>query len=106
MAIVENLEKMLEAGKDNALLRFSLGQEYLKRKNYERAILHLKTAVQHDPLYSAAWKRLGVALEESGDLAQALQSYQEGVKAAAHQGDKQALKEMEVFMRRITKKLG
>jgi predicted Zn-dependent protease len=100
-----NLLKMLDAGRDNALLRYGLGNEYLKAGDAAAAVEHLRAAVAHDPGYSAAWKLLGRALEESGALPGALEAYREGVSVAERKGDKQAAKEMTVFARRIEKKL-
>ena len=100
---VERFEALLAAGKDNALLRFSLGMEYLKAGNAVRAAEHLRAAVAHDATYSAAWKLLGKALAESGDRAAAMQAYASGIAAAEKRGDKQAAKEMTVFLRRLQK---
>ena len=103
--ILQNLEKMLAAGKDNALLRFSLGNEYLKQGDAAQAAGHFRAAVIHDTNYSAAWKLLGKALAESGELQQALDAYRSGIEVADVKGDKQAAKEMAVFARRIEKQL-
>ena len=101
---LENLLKMLVAGRDNALLRFSLGNEYVKSGEHAAAVEHLQKALEHDPAYSAAWKLLGKALEESGALPEALASFREGIAVAERKGDKQAAKEMTVFARRIERK--
>lgn len=101
--IVQNFEKMLAGGKDNALLRFSLGSEYLKAGDPVSAANHLKQAVALDPKYSAAWKLLGRALVELGRPADALAAYREGIGVAEAKGDKQAAKEMTVYARRIEK---
>ena len=101
---LDNLLKMLAAGRDNALLRFSLGNEYLKIGDAGVAAEHLRVAVKHDPGYSAAWKLLARALEESGALEDALAAYREGIAVAERKGDKQAAKEMTVFARRIERK--
>jgi Tfp pilus assembly protein PilF len=100
-----NLLKMLEAGRDNAVLRFSLGNEYLKAGDAVAAAEHLRTAVKHDPSYSAAWKLLGRALESCDALSDALNAYREGIAVAERKGDKQAAKEMAVFARRVERKL-
>ena len=92
---------MLAAGRDNALLRFSLGNEYVKSGEPAAAVPHLRAALGHDPAYSAAWKLLGKALEASGALDEALAAYREGIAVAERKGDKQAAKEMTVFARRI-----
>lgn len=102
---IENFEKMLAAGKDNALLRFSLGNAYLGAGEAAKAVPHLQKAVEHDPNYSAAWKLLGKALNESGDARAALDAYRRGIEVANNKGDIQAAKEMTVFARRIEKTL-
>ena len=96
---------MLNTGRDNALLRFSLGNEYLKSGDAAAAIEHLRAAVQQDPGYSAAWKLLGRAFEKNGALEQALASYREGFAVAERKGDKQAAREMAVFAKRIERKI-
>jgi predicted Zn-dependent protease len=92
---------MLAAGKDGALLRFSLGNAYLKAGRVADAVTHLRRAVDLDRDYTAAWKLLGRALQDSGDAQAALAAYRDGIAAAQRKGDKQAGKEMAVFARRI-----
>ena len=103
MKPVERFEALLAAGKDNALLRFGLGSQYLQQGDAARAVDHLRAAVAHDAGYSAAWKLLGKALAESGDAPGALAAYRAGIAAAEARGDKQAAKEMAVFLRRLEK---
>ena len=102
---LENLLKLLAAGRDNALLRFSLGNEYEKAGDHTAAVTHLRAAVAHDAGYSAAWKLLGRALEATGAMDEALAAYREGIVVAERKGDKQAGKEMTVFARRIERAL-
>src|SRR3970040_577488 len=64
--LIANLEKLLGTPRDGALLRYSLGSEYLKAGSIERGIEHLREAVRRDPQYSAAWKALGRAVGEAG----------------------------------------
>ena len=104
-AVIQNLEKMLAAGRDSSLLRFSLGNEFSKLGQFEQAATHLQQAVMQDPNYSAAWKLLGKALNEAGQLPAALAAYQSGIAVAEKRGDKQAAKEMAVFAKRIQKQL-
>jgi Flp pilus assembly protein TadD len=103
--MIERFEMMLASGKDGALLRFGLGGEYLKAGNAERAAMHLRKAVEQDPGYSAAWKLLGKALEEV-DSEAAAQAYRQGMAAAESGGDKQASREMAVFLLRLEKQRG
>ena len=104
--LLDNLLKMLGAGRDNALLRYSLGNEYLKTGDNAAAVEHLRAAIAHDPEYSAAWKLLGKALEASGAAAEALEAYRAGIAVAERKGDKQAAKEMAVFARRLEPRRG
>ena len=101
MSLVERFEAMLASGRDDALLRFSLGMQYLQAGDAGRAAEHLRRAVVHDPDYSAAWKLLGKALAQAGDSAGAANAYSDGIAAAGRKGDKQAAKEMTVFLRRL-----
>lgn len=103
--VLSNLEKLLTTSKDNALLRYSLGLEYLKVKDSHAASVHLQKAVELNPQYSAAWKILGRALAESAQLAAAAEAYKQGIAVAEAKGDKQAAKEMTVFRSRILKQL-
>ena len=102
---LESLEKLLGTPRDGALLQFSLGMEYLKIENVEKAIAHLRDAVARDTGYSAAWRALGKALESAGNSGDALDAYRKGIAAAHAKGDKQAEKEMTVFARRIEKRI-
>jgi len=102
---LESLEKLLGTPRDGALLRYSIGMEYLKMSNAPKAIQFLQEAVQRDAGYSAAWRALGKALEAGGQSVEALAAYRSGIAAAQKKGDKQAEKEMTVFARRIEKKL-
>jgi Flp pilus assembly protein TadD len=100
---ITNLLKLVGTPRDGALLRFSLGMEYLKDADFEAAAAHLAAAVEKDPGYSAAWKLLGKALAEVGRDEEALASYRKGIEVAQKKGDRQAAKEMTVFARRLEK---
>ncbi|MGB5623995.1 MAG: tetratricopeptide repeat protein [Gammaproteobacteria bacterium] len=99
----QNLEAMLARGQDSALLRFTLGNEYLKTGAYDNALEHLQRAVSLEPGYSAAWRQLGKAAQSGGHHARARQAWRDGIAAARAQGDVQAAKEMTVFLRRLDK---
>lgn len=103
MSMVENFEKMLAAGQDSALLRYSLGSAYYKEGQLDAAIEHLAEAVQQDPAYSAAWKAYARVLNDAGRLEEAAQAYRQGIAVAEKNGDIQAAKEMRVFLRRVEK---
>lgn len=103
---VTTLHNLLAAGRDDALLRFSLGQAYLRLDDAAAAIEHLRAATVHDPNYSAAWQALGQALSAAGDDSEALLAYRQGITVAERRGDKQAAKQMTVFARRLQRQRG
>lgn len=97
----ESLQKMLDKGVDNSLLRFGLGKAWLDEGNGAEAAVHLARCVEQDPKYSAAWKLLGKAHHAQGDSAAARQAWEKGIEAAQAHGDKQAEKEMAVFLKKL-----
>jgi Tfp pilus assembly protein PilF len=101
--MISSLEKLLGTARDGALLRYSLGLEYAKAGDHERAAQYLRDAVERDPLYSAAWKALGRSFADAGRADEAIDAYRRGIEAARTKGDRQAEKEMTVFMKRLEK---
>ncbi len=99
--MIDALEKLLAKGTDNPTLRFGLGSAYLGDGKPLQAIVHLQACVRQSPDYSAGWKLLGKACCEAGQNDAAIQAYQTGLNVAAKQGDKQAEKEMGVFLKRL-----
>ncbi len=83
------------------MLRLSLGKLYLDRDQAGTALAHLRRATELDRGYSAAWKWLGKALAADGQTDAARDAYRRGIEAAQGRGDKQAEKEMRVFLRRL-----
>lgn len=101
---IDALLRMLARGQDSALLRFSLGNEYRAAGKHDDAVLHFEQAVRLDPGYSAAWKLLGHSLESAGRENDATAAWRTGIEAAEKKGDRQAAKEMAVFLKRLEKK--
>lgn len=104
-AALVNFERMLASGKDSALLRFSIGNEYAKARDWTGATGALAKAVEMDPQFTAAWKIYARALQETGRPREALDAYRTGIDVARRKGDRQAEKEMTVFARRIERAL-
>ena len=101
--IIANLGKLLGGPRDGSLLRYSLGNEYMKTGDAASAVEHLRAAIDRDPDYSAAWKLLGKALAEAGNTQAALDAFAQGRLVAERKGDIQAAKEMAVFAKRLLK---
>ena len=100
---IQALKAMLDAGQDNVILRFGLGQALIKQEEFAQAIEHLHKAIEFDNEYSAAYKLLGKALTQQEQIPQAIKIYQQGIEIAESKGDIQAAKEMKVFLKRLNK---
>ena len=103
MSLTANLEAMLARGQDSALLRYGLGGEYLKLKQFDKAIEHLRKALQHDPEVFGCVETAGEALTEAGNTDAAIRAYEDGIRIAEENGDQQTAKEMAVFLKRLQK---
>ena len=102
-ALIISLRNQCGGSRDGALLRFSLGNALLAEGDAAVAIDELRHALTFDPAYSAAWKLLGKACLAAGQPLAAADAWRHGIAAAAQRGDKQAEKEMAVFLRRLEK---
>jgi len=100
---IAELEKMIEAGRDSAMLRLTLSRLLAQAEQWDEAAGHLQTALTLDPDYTAAWKELGRVYHVLGKTDSALEAWNKGVEVARSKGDKQAEKEMNVFLKRLLK---
>ena len=101
VALIAGLRAQCGGPRDGALLRFSLGNALLGEGQATEAVGELRQALVFDPAYSAAWKLLGKACLSMDDRAAAAEAWRQGIAAASQRGDKQAEKEMTVFLRRL-----
>jgi predicted Zn-dependent protease len=100
---VARLRALCGGPRDGALLRVSLANALIAAGDRAGALAELRRATELDADYSAAWKLLGKALADAGDAAAAVAAYDQGICAASKRGDKQAEKEMRVFLKRLLK---
>lgn len=101
--LIANLRTQRGGPRDGALLRFALGNALLSAGDAAKAADELRRAVEFDAGYTAAWKLLGKAALALNDAATAADAWKHGIEAAQKHGDKQAEKEMTVFLRRLDK---
>jgi Tfp pilus assembly protein PilF len=101
--LIASLRQQCGGPRDGALLRFSLGNALLGNGDAAAAVDELRRALAFDPTYSAAWKLLGKACLQADQPQAAADAWRSGIAAAAQRGDKQAEKEMTVFLRRLEK---
>ena len=100
---LESLRALCGGPRDGALLRVALANALMAEDGKVEAIAQLRHALEFDPDYSAAWKQIGKLLAESGDADAAVVAFRSGIAAAQKRGDKQAEKEMAVFLKRLLK---
>lgn len=103
MSVEDKLRALLAEGKDAAPLRVSLAQACLARGDTADAIANLERAVELNGNYSAAWKLYGRALLNARREREAGLAWKRGIQVAAQRGDRQAEREMKVFLRRLEK---
>lgn len=98
---IPRLETLLASGSDTALLRFTLGSAHFRHGQHAEAVPHLARAVELDPEYSAAWKLYARCLIECGAKDTAATVLKQGLEVARRRGDMQAVREMEVWRKRL-----
>ncbi|MBT3461415.1 MAG: hypothetical protein HOM69_10090 [Gammaproteobacteria bacterium] len=102
------LTALLEKGQDSALLRFGLASAYLKEQpdnHLVQAKQHLKRCLELDPTYTAAYQQLAQVQTDSEDLTGAIETLRFGIASAESAGDLQAQRVMQVFQKRLGKRL-
>jgi predicted Zn-dependent protease len=100
-ALIANLRGQCDGPRDGALLRYALGDALLDTGDAAAAVEELRHALRFDARYSAAWKLLGKACLAMDDRVGAAEAWRQGRAVAQERGDKQAEKEMAVFLRRV-----
>jgi len=98
---VDSLLKLVGTARDSAMLRLTLARLLGARGSLAEAEQHLQAALEMDPGYTAAWKELGRIRLQNGDPAGAAEAWTAGIGKARENGDKQAEKEMTVFLKRL-----
>jgi hypothetical protein len=99
----ESLEKMLAKGVDNPLLRFGLGKAWLDEGNGAEAAVHLARCVSRIRSIrrrGSCWAR-PISCRVTWPAAR--KAWEDGIVAAQAHGDKQAEKEMTVFLKKLNK---
>jgi Tfp pilus assembly protein PilF len=99
---VDALLELVGTGRDNAMLRLTLARLLSNQGDHEQAESHLLAALEMDDAYTAAWKELGRLRQQAGDPAGAGDAWRQGIEKARENGDKQAEKEMTVFLKRVS----
>ena len=108
MPNITALMALLDKGQDSALLRFGLASAYLKEQPDDHLIQaeqHLKRCLELDPTYTAAYQQLAQVQKDRENLIDATATLRFGIAAAESAGDLQAQRVMQVFLKRLAKRL-
>ena len=108
MPNITALTALLDKGQDSALLRFGLASAYLKEQPDDHLIQaeqHLKRCLELDPTYTAAYQQLAQVQKDRENLIDATATLRLGIAAAESAGDLQAQRVMQVFLKRLAKRL-
>jgi predicted Zn-dependent protease len=103
---VEQFEKLRAAEPDDLLVRFGLANEYYEMGRYAEAVEEAWAALRLKPDYSAAYRVLGRALIEQGDVEEARRVLTEGVALADRVGDIMTMKQMRTMLKQIDRAAG
>lgn len=98
---LETLLKLIGTPRDNAMLRLTVARLLAGNGRFPEAEQHLEAAIGMDENYTAGWKELGRVRLQRGDSARAAAAWRKGLEIARMQGDKQAEREMSVFLKRL-----
>jgi len=98
---IDSLLKLVGTARDSAMLRLTLARLLAAQGDVEQAQSHLEAATAMDSSYTAAWKELGRLYQQSGQSEGAAAAWRKGIEVARSKGDKQAEKEMTVFLKRL-----
>ena len=101
----EMFRKLLQRNPTNPMVLYSLGNELFKEGRYGEARDHLQRAVANKPDYSVAYRMLGRANYELGENDEARNIFEKGKEVARENGDLQTVKEIDVFLRRLQKRV-
>ena len=100
---IARLLQMVGTPRDSAMLRLTLARLLAADGRVTDALDHLESAVAMEPGYTAAWKELGKLRLQQEDRAGAESAWTRGIEQSHASGDKQAEKEMTVFLKRLRK---
>lgn len=101
--MIDQFRELVELSPDDELAHYGLAQEYMKAERYEESAASFRRVVELKADYVAGYRELGKALMKCGRLDEAQENLLKGRALAEQHGDGQAVKEIDVYLRRIEK---
>jgi len=103
---IERMREFLDKDPEDATLWFTLGRSLLELGRPDQAVAPLRRATELNAGYGAAYRDLGRALMDSGELEEAARVLEAGIEPCERAGDLQTVREIESFLRRAQRALG
>jgi tetratricopeptide (TPR) repeat protein len=91
------LEKLLDFIKNepnDPFLKYALATEYLRLNDTEKALVYYEDLVKNNPAYTGTYYHLGKLYEALGRRAEALATFETGMKVTQEQRDNHAFSEI------------
>lgn len=98
---IERLQALVQTDESDALTHFLLGRELMEVGRFAEAASALEKTIQLNPEYTAAYRFLGDAHRQAGNMARAREIYEVGIGVSEATGDLQAGKEMKVYLKKL-----
>ncbi len=104
--MIDQFRELVELSPDDELAHYGLAQECMKASRFEEAVASFQKVVELKPDYVAGYRELGKALMKCERYDEAQESLLKGRALAEQHGDGQAVKEIDVYLKRIEKARG
>ncbi len=95
------LKKNVEKNPDNPLARYSLANEFYKKKMYVDTIDELKRYLQINDDEGSAYRILAYSYEELGKIDDAIEAFKKGIDAAERHGHESMVEEFREELERL-----
>jgi Tfp pilus assembly protein PilF len=94
----EILKAMLAQNPADAFARYGLAMEFIKGGELANAAAEFRALLDHNPNYAAAYFHGGQVQEKLGDIEQARELYENGIKVTTRTGDQHARSELQAAL--------
>lgn len=92
---INKLQDFLSKSPNDCFLNHALALEYIKLNDDEKAKAIFQKNMSFDPKYVATYYHLAKLLERSGDEAEAIKIYEQGMQVAKEAGDNHSYSELQ-----------
>ena len=98
MSRIEKIREMLEQNANDSFLLHALALEYIKAGSDDDALICFNQLLQHNPSYLGSYYHLARLYERQGAFAEAISTYESGIKLAQQTGERHALNELRMAL--------